>query len=157
MPRNIDVFNRMVATCLLRLYEAFPVPQDINAINLAGDIAGDALAEELSKGEAFDILMQQSGAAIQFLAQEGFLRYRDDCKVNGGCEFPQAQLTMKGLAILGKVPDSLADAADRRSLADRLRDGLLAGAEEALRSAVSSVLSAALCWGWQTVAPTANG
>jgi len=141
IPRNIDVFNRIVATCMLRLYETFPVPLDLQPSNIVMQAITEEVADE---EEWFSILTEQASAAIEFLAKEGFLRYRADFRSMDSDTFPQAQLTMKGLAILGEVPVAVDESKDRRTLAEQLREGIHSGAEQALKNTVSTMFSAAL-------------
>lgn len=152
VPDNIDVFNRIVATCMLQLYEAFPVPQDINP----SSVAMQAIQEHRPDGEMFDILSRQAAAAIKFLAAEGFIRFRSEYRTLDAHTFPKAQLTLKGLAVLGAVPDTVDVSRDRRTLAEQLRDGMQIGAEETLSTSVSSMLSAALGMGLRAVVSAAT-
>lgn len=153
VPDNIDVFNRIVATCMLQLYEAFPVPQNIDPLS----VAMEAIRENRPDGEMFDILARQAGAAIEFLAAEGFIRFRSEHRTLGEHTFPEAQLTINGLAVLGAVPDTVDSSRDRRTLAEHLRDGMQAGAQETLSTSFSSMLSAALGMGLRAVVSAATG
>lgn len=153
VPGNIDVFNRIVARSLLQLYGSFPVPQDLDPRS----VAMAAITEDVPEEDLFSILTQQAGAAIEFLASEGFLRYRSEYRTIGDYTFPQAQLTMKGLAILGAVPEAVDASTDRRTLAEQLRIAVEHGAQESLSQSVSSMLSAALGMGFRAVVSAATG
>jgi hypothetical protein len=65
-PPNIDRFNRTVLLVLAQLYEAFPVPVDVDTRALA--------MATLPEGASFDdtfASFEPSYHAISFLAQEG--------------------------------------------------------------------------------------
>lgn len=153
VPQNIDVFNRIVATCILQLYEKFPVPVDIDP----GDVAMKAIQDDIPEGELFKILTDQSPAAIDFLAAEGFLRFREDFRTLSSRNFPQAQLTMKGLSILGAVPNAVDAGLDRRTLAEQLRESVNSGAKDALKNTVGTMFSAALGIGFRTILSISEG
>lgn len=71
LPRNIELFNRIAAVALVRLYEAFPDPLDLDS----GAIGREAAQHALSDAEAFDIIINRATNSISFLVEERFLRY----------------------------------------------------------------------------------
>lgn len=141
IPSNIDSFNRVVAVGLLKLYESFPVHIDLNA----EDVAWQASSEAGLEGGALWSFPDQVQGALEFLAQEGFIRYRPDLRtIEEHHLFHDAQLTMKGLAILGAVPSTVDEGRDRRPLVERLQEGLKEGAVDVLAKAIGAVFGAAI-------------
>ena len=99
-PPNIDRFNRTVLLVLTQLYEAFPVPVDVDTRALA--------MATLPDGASFDdtfASFEPSYYAINFLAQEGYLTHLDG--PIDGSSFLKARLTAKALAAMGATPDAL--------------------------------------------------
>lgn len=117
---NIAFFNRMTLALFDKLYSAFPTPVDLKT----NSIAMSVIPEGAEYDETWDSL-QAAEDAIDFLAQEGFLTHKGTY-LEGGT-FLQARLTLKGLAILGSVPDALEG---KQSLIDRIRKVLAGGAKE---------------------------
>ncbi|HRG16398.1 MAG TPA: hypothetical protein PLB00_10385 [Pseudomonadota bacterium] len=139
-PRNIENFNRIVAQCLLQLYEAFPVPKDLEP----SDIAMKALPDLDDQETLFKAITEVSPSAIEWLAAEGFVRYRADHQCLGESTIPQAQLTMKGLAILGTTPDSVMGSDKTKTLAEMLREGVSEGVKSSASAATGTILKAAM-------------
>ena len=117
---NIAFFNRMTLALFDKLYSASPTPVDLKT----NSIAMSVIPEGAEYDETWDSL-QAAEDAIDFLAQEGFLTHKGTY-LEGGT-FLQARLTLKGLAILGSVPDALEG---KQSLIDRIRKVLAGGAKE---------------------------
>lgn len=97
---NIDRFNRTVLLVLAQLYEAFPVPADVDtrALAMATLPAGASFEETFSSFEP-------SYHAVSFLTQEGYLTH-----LGGpvdGTTFFKARLTSKALSAMGATPDAL--------------------------------------------------
>ncbi len=118
---NIAFFNRMTLALFDKLYSAFPTPVDLKTKSIAMSV----IPEGAKYNETWDSL-QAAEDAIDFLAQEGFLTHKGTYTEGG--TFLQARLTLKGLAILGSVPDALEG---KQSLIDRIRKVLAGGAKEA--------------------------
>jgi hypothetical protein len=144
--RNIEIFNQVVTFTLLRLYESFPDPIDIDPGKIAGKLEGVTSFEE-----AFNIAASTAAEAIEFLAEEGYLRYRSDFQTRDRLTFPRARLSLRGLALLGAVPTAVCEEKDRRSFAARLKTAVDKGTSEALASAIGQLLGAALNMGAQTI------
>lgn len=151
-PRNIELFNRLVALTLLRLYEQFPEPHDLDP-RMIGREATEAFTSE-EEEEAFGVVMTTAGETIEFLAEEGFLRYRSEYRTVGERTFPQARLTLRGLTILGLVPESVTQAGERKTLAAQLKSGVEKGAQDALAGTVSSVFASLIKLGTDAVVGT---
>lgn len=141
IPPNIDSFNRVVAVGLLKLYASFPVRIDLNAEDVAWRAASEAGLED---GALWSFPEQVHGA-LEFLAREGFIQYRPDLRTMEEHHlFHDAQLTMKGLAILGAVPITVDEGRDRRPLVERLQEGLKEGTVDVLAKAVGAIFGAAI-------------
>lgn len=100
IPANIDRFNRFTLILFKQLYLSFPLPTNVDVSSL--------MMYVVPTGETFEATFHAiapAGEAIQFLAAEGFLTYKGN--LLDGTEYHQVRLTMKGLAILGSVPNSL--------------------------------------------------
>lgn len=140
-PGNIEQFNRIVAIGLLQLYEAFPMPIDLNADDVAAK-AGPANNPDV---DFHWQLTDHAQAALEFLSEEGFIRYASNQRHAEEYHiFHRAQLTVKGLAILGAVPSVVDEQIDRRPIADQLKEGVRRGAVDVLAKAVGSIFGAAM-------------
>ncbi|MGH6636952.1 MAG: hypothetical protein ACRED0_12765 [Gammaproteobacteria bacterium] len=136
MAQNIDDFNRGVALILAHLYQRFPVPAMVKVAEL--DAHEDLLPEETERRDSRHTVY---GAAIQFLAEEGYLRY-----VKGELGSDALVLTNKTLAALQKtwfMPDAMF-APMSQTLADTLieatGDLLKDSAKELIRQAIRIIL-----------------
>lgn len=140
-PRNIEVFNRIVAVTLVTLYEAFP-----NPIDLAGIEIGRRAAEGFAPDEAeqFQLMMETAGNAIGFLVREGFVHYEANSGYIDGPEFPSACLTLKGFTLLGRTPDAVNETVERRPFIEQLHDALEEGANITTSQVVQSLFFGAI-------------
>jgi hypothetical protein len=99
-PPNIDRFNRTVLLVLAQLYEAFPVPVDVDTRALA--------MATVPEGAIFDDTFASFEPAyytINFLVQEGYLTH-----LHGPIDvtsFFKARLTAKALVAMGSTPNAL--------------------------------------------------
>lgn len=111
VPRNIELFNRIVAITLVRLYESFPNPLRIDS----SDIGAQAAANSEDEAEVFQLVTQTAENSINFLVQEGFIRFdaTSRCLSDIGV-FPEAMLTLQGFTLLGTTPQSIDGSIDRR-------------------------------------------
>ncbi len=141
-PSNIDCFNRIVATCLVKLYEAFPVPIKIDAFAVSCECMN---CYENTDEDWYEIYRDVSTASIQFLADEGFIRYRDKERYTG---FIDVQLSMKGLAVLGSTPTSVDS---KKTIVEMLRNSIKEGTETAISNVTGDLLSAAFLLGIKAV------
>lgn len=100
VPPNIDLFNRFCLAVFQKLYLSFPCPVELD-VNI---IMMSVIPNDAESDETFNTLIS-GGDAIQFLAAEGFLIHQG--ALLDGSNFLQVRLTMKGLAVLGSIPNSL--------------------------------------------------
>ena len=126
---NIAFFNRVTLALFDELYSAFPTPLDLKTLSIAMSVISEA-----PECDEIRNCLQAADDAIDFLAQEGFLTHQG--KYLEGGTFLQVRLTLKGLAILGTVPDVLEE---QQSLIDRIRKVLAGGAKEAASETVKSL------------------
>lgn len=120
---NMDLFNELTVLLLARLYENFPVEQDI----LINDYA------EFDNEEKNEIFF----STIKFLTKEEFITHTT--QPYGG--FIGVSLTSKGLNILGVKPVSVSKSA---SLVALFKDTLENGSIEAYKTCVKELTKAAL-------------
>ncbi len=140
-PTNIEHFNRVVLVTLDRLHDSFPVPIELKTVEVADTATPGALPPEPSFND-----LEATFEAIKFLAAEGFLQYANHYL--DGTAFLHVQLTMKGLTVLGQVPNSL----DRKpALASQIKTALKAGAlsatTDAAKQLVGQIFTAAIAAG----------
>lgn len=121
IPPNIDRFNKTTLLVFDTLYQAFPVPIELDA----GRIAMDTLPPDATFDESFDSIAP-AFHAIQFLAKEGFIEYSN--LTLDGRTFIQVRLTTKSLAILGQTPSALEP---QVTISDRFRAIVKGGIKEA--------------------------
>lgn len=140
MPQNIDDFNFGVARILGKLYENFPKGIYLNANDLAtadsmkdGPIQHAEIDRHL---ELYDIYHYTA----RFLLAEGYIR---GDTVDGKTFVTNCTLTIKGLAALQKVPESIQG--KKTSVGDFLldlgKDGLKAITKETVSSAVRTIFN----------------
>ena len=144
IPKNIDVFNKVVAETFIRLYDNFPRPIDLDPLEIGMSVL---LKEEIQEeSEEFKILIGTPEGAIDFLVAENFIRFKPENRHLGKLFYPDSVLTAKGLALLNLVPDSVNEARDRRSYIERIKaltaDGLKAAIPEAIGSVIGGLLGA---------------
>jgi hypothetical protein len=119
-PKNLHHFNLVVLKLLATLYESFPSPQNLDP-HILNDICFNAVPEEASKEDCWEI-GNMGEDVITFLEEEGFLRYEPDPNHREGY-YGKTRLSLKGLTILGSVPNSLGSQ-DKRSLIERAKGAL---------------------------------
>ncbi len=140
-PTNIEHFNRVVLVTLDRLHDAFPVPTELKTAEVAVAATPGILSPEPSFNE-----LKPTFEAIKFLAAEGFLLYSNYWL--DGTAFLQVQLTMKGLTVLGQIPNSL----DKKStlasqIKTALKTGALSATTDAAKQLVGQLFTAAIAAG----------
>jgi len=98
VPKNIEVFNHIVLHVLIKLYDSFPTP-----INLDSEKIGlDARPDKNDRGELWNS-MAISDHTLSWLEQEGFITV--ESKPHMGCLYYNGvRLTLKGLTLLGYTP-----------------------------------------------------
>lgn len=131
MCKNIDDFNRGCALIMGRLYASFPKPIIVKTVEL------DEGPEKPDR-EALEVY----GATMEFLAEEGYVRFGGKAGPEHERLFMNARLTSKGLAALNRSPESLN--APKGTVGDRVvawSTNTIAGvASDAIRHAVAVIL-----------------
>jgi hypothetical protein len=130
---NIAFFNRLTLALFEKLYLSFPSPTDLDVKKIAAAV----IPENAERDEIWNSF-QAAEDAIDFLTQEGVLTHKGTC-LEGGT-FRQTRLTLRGLAILGSIPDALEG---KQPLIDRIRKALAGGANEAGAEAVKQLMQQA--------------
>jgi hypothetical protein len=147
-PKNIEIFNRVVLLTLVKLYESFPVPINVDSGKIGYEAAHDA--EDVH--EAFETITAVASSSISFLVEEGFLRYEPSSRTMSGPDFPGARLTLKGFTLLGSVPSTVDGAIDRRPFADQLHSVVNDGAKSSIAEFVKSLLAGSVQLGVSALA-----
>ncbi|PQA76192.1 hypothetical protein C5F53_17350 [Rhodoferax sp. TS-BS-61-7] len=138
---NIEHFNRVVLVTLDRLHDAFPVPIELKTAEIADAATPEALPLEPSFND-----LEPTFEAVKFLAAEGFLKYSNHWQ--DGTAFLQVQLTMKGLTVLGQIPNSLdKKPALASQIKTALKTGTLSATTDAAKQLVSQIFTAAVAAG----------
>lgn len=131
MCKNIDDFNRGCALIMGRLYASFPKPIVVKAAELDD-------GPERPDQEALEVY----GATMEFLAEEGYVRFGSKTGPAHARLFMNVCLTSKGLAALNRSPEALA--APKGTIGDRVVEWsttTIAGvARDAIRHAVAVIL-----------------
>ena len=135
---NIEAFNALCVQLFADLYDAFPVPIDIEPNALAMAVQPD----QEDYGGTWSV-MEIAGETVNFLRDEGFLRYRD--RVLSG-EFGGVRLTMKGLAVLG-IPVSLKPNEPREPMIQKMKRVAAKGGEKIAADALQKLVSEAFRFG----------
>ena len=147
-PTNIEHFNRVVLVTLDRLHDAFPIPIELKTAEVADLATPGTLPAEPSFND-----IEPTFEAVKFLATEGFLKYSDYWQ--DGTAFLQVQLTMKGLTVLGEIPNSL-DKKPAPALASQiktaLKAGVLSATTDAAKKLVGQIFTSAISAGPAIVA-----
>lgn len=140
-PANIEHFNRVVLVTLDQLYDAFPVPVELKTAEIAEVATPGTLPPEPSFND-----LEATFEAIQFLSAEGFLNYAEHYL--DGTAFLHVQLTMKGLTVLGQVPNSLdKKPALASQIKTALKTGALSATNDAAKQMVGQIFTAAIAAG----------
>ena len=147
VPRNIEIFDRVVALTLVKLHESFPSPIDLEARQIGAEAAHDAVDGE----EIFTIIARSAEDSIAFLVREGFIHYDVSYKSLSGPEFPQATLTMKGFSLLGSTPNAVDESVDRRPFIDQLKGAVREGGKASVPEIIKSLLASAVQLGGAAV------
>ncbi len=140
VPRNIELFDRVVALTLVKLYGSFPSPIDLNAASIGAEAAHDTTDDE----EMFKIISHTAGDSIAFLVREGFIHYETAYRTISGPEFPQATLTLKGFTLLGATPKAVDESIDRRPFIEQLQGAIREGAKGSVPEIIKSLLASAM-------------
>ena len=111
---NIQAFNILSLGILNHLYDCFPEKIELNTSNIVEKI----FPKNISYDDAFNTTMSLVPETIDFLQEEGLITC---CQKNHG-NFSNVRLTMKGLAVLNLIPESLKEKPSKISLIERIKD-----------------------------------
>ncbi|WP_154667885.1 hypothetical protein [Pseudoduganella violaceinigra] len=137
-PPNVDLFNRFCLAVFNELYTAFPVPVNLKVAALIADVT----PEEASYEIAFNA-HTLAAESLKFLESEGFLTSQGSYLDQS--EILQVRLSLKGLTVLGMVPNSLTQKKSAISgITDVVAGGLKKAAAEKVQDLASQVFSYAL-------------
>lgn len=129
---NIKRFDELTGQILGVLYEQFPVPHFL----ALGKLVPDGYSyDESCGGDAPNEQGLFFFACIDWLAESGYLRFRDK---NHHYGYHDAVLTAKGLEVLKATPESLSTEA---TLGDQLIDATKSGAKGMLGKVAEQALS----------------
>lgn len=127
MPSNIEQFDEYAARIFALLYEAFPVPRDIDALELSGrpDVDENGMPQE----EA-----EIAISTLHWLREAGYVWYENET----GYGALNVVLSAKGLELLKVVPASLEG---KTSIGERLRTVATAGSAEVGKKLIAIALT----------------
>lgn len=137
-PKNIEVFNHIVLYTLVKLYDSFPIPIDLDS----DSIGLDARPDENDKHELWKS-MEVSEHTLTWLQQEGFITVESRPLV-GHLQYSGVRLTLKGFTLLGYTPDSISDKKDKDTLIKRAKDVVSKAIEQSATDVVGKLFLAAL-------------
>lgn len=129
---NIKRFDELTGQILGVLYEGFPVPR----VLLLADLVPDGYSFDDFLG--FDIPNENGEflfACIEWLAESGYLRFKDKVQATG---YTECVLTAKGLEVLKATPDSLST---KSSLGEQLVEASKTGAKSLIGDLAGQALS----------------
>jgi hypothetical protein len=144
-PRNIEIFNRIVVRLLGKLYESFPVPISLDSGHIAAE-AMEGFTED--EGEIFNAILSVSHETALFLREEGLITFQGSINLLDG-KMHSARLTMKGLALLGRIPEQIDPDATGQSLGEQMRAAADRGASDYVAGLVGQFFSASVSAGWR--------
>jgi hypothetical protein len=107
IPRNIEIFNNITAFTLVKLYESFPNPINLDLESIYDEVAKDSETGD----EAFEIYSNYISSTLLFLYKEKFIEY-DPLSNNMMTKDPiyySSVLTLKGFSLLGTIPASISN------------------------------------------------
>lgn len=104
LPKNIEIFDKITGYVLVILYESFPNPKDIELQKIYDEVAVGIEDESLCT----DIHLHHISNTFSFLAKEGFIEFNQQMiTIHPDQVFYQSVLTLKGLTLLGAIPQSI--------------------------------------------------
>lgn len=116
---NIDLFNTFAGELLERLFNKFPVEQDIRV-------------------EEFSYLDNETNSdifssSVRFLHREGFIRYSQA----GYGSFVGVVLTAQGLTVLNSIPELLKV---KESVGNKIGSALKSGSSEVIKAIIREIV-----------------
>jgi len=137
-PTGMDSFNLVTLRLLDRLYDSFPRPLDITQ-EVGSHIGFSAVPADASEEEAWEIGTMTTDV-IEWLAEEGFLRYEKDPNHRHGMFF-KVRLSLKGLTILGSIPAAVKAKEAKEPLITKVKSILKSGSLEVATTGAKLVVS----------------
>lgn len=142
---HMDHFNRIILELFVRLFDAFPHPQNIDS-QTAVDIGfGDI--ENTSTDKDTMNLGAKANDVMEWLREEGFIRYDPDPNYRPG-NFWKVRLTLKTVTILGYVPVSFRKTDPKESLIQKAKHVMTAtdslSGKEAMKRVVEEIFKRAV-------------
>src|SRR5436190_17767991 len=98
LPPNMRDFNEITAVIFARLFNAFPIPGNLQADKIAVELG---LADDQQQMPSGWLFKEIFASTLDWLIREGFVRSSGVHQVDG------VVLTTKGMAALNIVPPSL--------------------------------------------------
>ena len=133
--QNIDLFNEYVAIILSRLYERFPVRQDLPAWQISGQRNPAEYGKVLPTNKAESNKMEVAFFTVDWLVENGYVRARNGAILRfNGCV-----LSEKGLELLNSTPDSLQQS--KETIGESLIRLLKEGSKDAAKGVVTQLLT----------------
>ena len=137
IQKNIEVFNHIVLHVLIKLYDSFPKPIDIDPDKIGLDARPDAT----DRDEVWET-MENSAHTLDWLEQEGFITVESKPTANH-FYYSGTRLTLKGLTLLGYTPASAIDEKDNDTLINRAKRVFSRAAEQSATEVVGKLFMAA--------------
>ena len=134
---GMDSFNVVTLQLFDRLYDSFPRPLNINH-TLASDIGFSAVPVDATEEQAWEI-GTMTNDVVEWLAEEGFLRYEKDPNQIPG-NYWCVRLSLKGLAILGSIPMGLTMKEEKVPLISNIKELLKEGSKKVASDAAKFVI-----------------
>ena len=145
-PRNIQIFEELVARILDRLYREFPNPCLLN-VSAIGHEVSELL--ESPEEENFRIVLEDSANSMGFLVKEDFVAFSPNRRTldQSVTIFPEAVLTLKGFTLLGAIPSAVDETVERRPIAQQLSEALDDGARATVGELIKKLFFGAMSVG----------
>ncbi|MBA3756140.1 MAG: hypothetical protein H0X02_07945 [Nitrosomonas sp.] len=138
-PRNIEIFDRITAYTFIKLYESFPIPQNL----YLEEIYHEAVQGCTDENEAFQIYTSYITSTISFLADEKFIQYDQNTNpMQSSPEYFGVRLTLKGFSLLGATPKTVIEKTNntpQSSFIELLKSSFSTGTKSALSDIVKSL------------------
>lgn len=122
---NIDEFNRLTSTILVTLYDHFPHHSVIQANDFFENVD--------------EKVFSCTDGTMTFLRDEGFIKFSDSA--GEGQIFIGVQLTLRGLELLNRSPESLKD---HQTIVGKLRNAIGLGTKEVVSEGIKLLMGEAV-------------
>ncbi|EJM81312.1 hypothetical protein PMI34_05217 [Pseudomonas sp. GM74] len=145
---NIERFNILVGSIFAKLYESFPVPIELSAIEFADQLVSDDCAKEWSQR---DSTVRFFGSTVDWLSDHGYLKRG---VVFSNSTILDCVLTARTLELLNAMPSSLENKGP--SLGDQLVKATKEGMSGKVKELASDFLSRAVVFGTKAATDWVN-